>query len=360
VTRRLLLLTALLALALPATAAADNRLTIVSGDATFYSDDPGVANEFVVEDAAAEVRFFEPKDPYGINAPPQCRPAQTRQAPDGSQVAIEVFCPKTQITKGVTIDAGPAEDSVRYAVAGVTGIVAGNSGSDTIASPGVTNDFLSGDQGNDTVDAGAGADELRGEDGNDVLTAGDGNDKIFAGNGADTVDAGAGDDTIEANDGVADKVQCGAGNDAVVADTLDELVDCEAADRRVVAPPADQPVGDDKTKPKLQAGGASTQRVSMRRRSIRIMATSSEKGLVEAAGFVQAAGINSPLKPISRKVRLAGGGVTLVMKFSKRQMRQILRDLRRGRRPSVRVTISCTDEAGNTSRAKRFRIRLRR
>ena len=353
---------ALLALALPATASADNRITIVSGEAAFTSEDPGIANEFIVEDVnPTEIRFAESKDPYGINAPPQCRPGQTIQAPNnGGAVPIEVFCPRSQITKGITIDAGPAEDNVRYDVDAITGIVAGGTGTDVVASVKATNDYLSGDQGNDTVDAGAGNDEVRGEDGNDTLKGGDGNDKLFGGTGADAIDAGAGDDTIESNDGVADRVVCGPGNDAVIADTADELIDCENADRRVVAPPSDQPVGDDKTRPKLQAGGSSSQRVTRKRRFIRIAATSSEKGLVQAAGFVEAGGVNLRVKPTSKAVKVAGGGVTLKIVFSKSQIKRILRDLRRGRRVSVRMTVSSVDAAGNTSRARHFRVRLRR
>ena len=361
-TRILLLIIALLALALPATAAADNRVTIVSGEAAFTSEDPGIANEFVVEVAnPTEIRFAESKDPYGINAPPQCRPGQTVQAPNnGGAVPIEVFCPRSQITKGITIDAGPAEDNVKYDVDGITGIVAGGTGTDVVASLKATNDYLSGDQGNDTVDGGAGNDEVRGEDGNDTLKGGDGTDKLFAGTGADTIEGGAGDDTIESNDGTADKVNCGPGNDSVIADTADELVDCENADRRVVAPPADQPAGDDTTKPKLQAGGSSRQRITRKRRWILIAATSSEKGLVQAAGFVEAGGVNLRVKPRQKAVKVAGGGVTLKIVFSRSQVKKILRDLRRKRRVSVRMTVSSVDAAGNTSRARHFRISLRR
>ena len=155
-------------------------------------------------------------------------------------------------------------------------------------------------------------------------------------------------------------MQCGPGNDSVVADTADDLVDCETVDRRVAAPPTGQPSGDDTTRPKLQAGGSASQRVSAKRRSIRFYATSSEKGIIEAAGFVQSAGINSPLERVTRSVGTPGGGVTVVITFSKRQIRSIMRDLRSGRRVSVRVTVSATDAAGNTSTAKRFRVRLRR
>jgi hypothetical protein len=361
-TRLLTLLIALM-LALPAAASADNRLTIVSGEATFTSEDPGIGNEFVVEDSGtAEVRFAESKDPYGINAPPQCRPGRTVQAPNnGGPVPVEVFCPKSQVNRGITVDAGPAEDKVTYNVKDVPGITAGGTGTDAIDSLANSNDFLSGDQGNDTVNGGNGNDELRGEDGNDTVTGGEGNDKVFAGSGADVVDAGNGDDTVESNDGIADKIACGAGNDSVIADTVDEVAaDCEAVDRKFVAPPADQPAGNDTTKPKLQAGGSSSQRVTRKRRTVKVLATCSERGIVQAAGFLEAGGVNFRLKPASRQVSVAGGGVAVPIKLSSRQVKTALRDLRRGRHPDARVTVSCVDAAGNTSRARHFRIKLRK
>lgn len=346
-------------LAVPAVAAADNTLTVVRGDAVFRSEDPGVDNQFVVENAGtSEVRFFEPVDPYGMSGyPPQCRPGRTRTAPDNSIVPTEVFCPRTLVTGSVTVEAGPAEDDVRYSVSGVPGIVSGDTGMDKVVA-GATNDFVSGDQGNDNLDGGAGDDELHGEDGADVIAGGDGNDKLFGGSGADTLDAGPGDDTLQTNDGAVDKVACGPGTDSVVADTVDELTDCENAQRQFVAPPSDQPAADDNTKPRLQVGGSTYQRISGKRRSIRIAATSSEKGLIQVAGFLQVAGINDRLEPVRKRITVAGGGTQIVLKFSKRQLRMLRRDFRRGRTPRARLTISAVDAAGNTSRAKHMRIRL--
>ena len=338
----------------------------MQGDAVFRSEDPGVANTFVVEDAAGantgKVHFYEPIDPYGFNTyPTPCNPGATRTAPDGTLVPIEVFCPKTLISRSITIEAGPSEDDVRYNVSGIQGIVAGDTGLDVIASTSGTNDFLSGDQGNDDIDAGPGNDEVRGEEGNDVLKGGDGNDKLFAGSGADTLDAGPGDDTLQTNDGTADKVTCGDGTDSIVADTVDELgADCENVERQFVAPPADQPAGDDKTKPTLQAGGSTSQRVTRRRGVIRVAATSSEKGLIQIGGFLAAGGVNNRLKPQTAKVDVAGAGVELKLKLPKRLLKIVNRDLARKRHPRVRITISCVDEAGNTSAAKHFWIRLRR
>jgi Ca2+-binding RTX toxin-like protein len=355
---------AALAVVAPGAALADNTLSIVNGDATFRSEDPGISNQFVVEDAtganAGKVRFYEPKDPFGINFPPACNPGETRQGPGNTFYTVEAFCPKSLVSRSITIEAGPAEDGVRYAVKDVPGVTAGDTGADVITSPLATNDFLSGDQGNDTIDAGAGDDEVRGEDGNDVLKGGDGNDKLFGGSGADSIDGGNGDDTIQSNDGVVDKVACGPGNDSVVADTVDELTDCETVQRQIVAPPSEQPGAEDHSKPTLQAGGSTSQRITRKRRWIFIAATSSEKGLIQAAGFLEVAGINDRLKPQQARVDVAGGGVRLRMAFNKRQMRMILRDLSKGRRPRVRLTVSSVDAAGNTSRAKHFFVRLRR
>src|SRR5689334_11236235 len=155
----------------------------------------------------------------------------------------------------VTIDSGPGEDKLRFSVNGVEGAQSGDTGADTMIADKDSKDLISGDQGNDTINSGAGDDEVRGEEGNDTLTSGDGNDKVFGGSGADVLDTGAGDDTINVSDGVADKVNCGAGNDTVVADTLDELTDCEnVGDRQFVAPPSDDGSANDTTKPTLRAG----------------------------------------------------------------------------------------------------------
>jgi Ca2+-binding RTX toxin-like protein len=188
---------------------------------------------------------------------------------------------------------------------------------------------------------------------------GDGNDKLIGGQGADTLDAGAGDDSIDSADGIAEKVVCGAGTDSVAADQLDDLVDCETVERRNVDPPADQPVGDDKIRPKLTAAALTSQRVTKRRRSVRMVATSSEKGLVQATGYIEVDGINDRLKPARATVSVGGGGVTIKLKFSKRQMKLLGRDFKHHRTPRVRLTVSSVDQAGNTSAIRHLTIRLR-
>jgi Ca2+-binding RTX toxin-like protein len=357
-TRHAITLAAGLLLALPGAAAADNTLTVVRGDAVFRSEDPGIANEFVVETSGNDIRFAESKDPYGINFPAQCRPGKTTNGPAGT-VPVEVFCPRSAVAGSITVEAGPAEDDVRYAVNGIPAAVTGDTGADKLTATGESADVLTGGQGSDTLNAGPGNDELFGEDGNDTIAGGTGDDKITGGEGADTITGGDGADQISSRDGIADKVDCGPGADSVTADTIDEVVDCEDVQRQFVAPPSGQPAADDRTKPRLRAGAAASQRVSRRRPSIRIAATSSEKGLIQAAAYVDAGGVNSRLKPASARVGVAGGGAELRFRLSARILKLVRADRRRGRTPRARVTISSVDAAGNASPARHFWIRLR-
>jgi Ca2+-binding RTX toxin-like protein len=64
-------------------------------------------------------------------------------------------------------------------------------------------DSVQGGFGNDLVDGGAGNDALYGQEGKDTLNGGDGNDALFGGNLADTLNGGAGIDALAG----------GAGND---------------------------------------------------------------------------------------------------------------------------------------------------
>jgi hypothetical protein len=51
--------------------------------------------------------------------------------------------------------------------------------------------------------------------------------------------------------------------------------------------------------------------------------------------------------------------VTVAIRLSRVQLRRVARDVRRGRHPRARITVSAVDDAGNTSRARHFWIRLR-
>jgi hypothetical protein len=335
-------------------ARADTQLKLEAGEAVVHSEDPSVANELTIEVRGTDVRFYEPKDPVGFGYPfADCRAGETR----GSQV-VEVFCPRTSV-RSIVVEIGPAEDQVAYKVPDIPLSATGGTGVDALAgSDGA--DALYGEQGNDALSGGGGDDDLRGDDGNDSLDAGAGNDALNGGPGMDRMAAGAGDDTIDSADGLEETVDCGDGNDKAVADTLDDLVGCEEMVRREVAPPTDEPQLDDATKPILAVGGLSTQRVSRRRRSITLIATSNERGLIQAGAFLDAAGINTALRSTSAKVELAGGAVKLRIRFGPRAWRLIEQSLRKRQRARVRVTISAADATGNTSRARKVWVKLRR
>ena len=351
-TRLLLTLAAALALLVPGTASADNVLNLRDGEAHFYSDDPGIPSNYIVEIVGNDVSFFDDADPQGTSTYPfeTCRPGRA----SGGRV-LEILCPKSAI-KSVLLEPGPGEDKAQFKVNDIPGALAGGTGADALTSAGAADD-LSGEQGNDTLSSGAGDDILTGDEGNDTIDGGEGNDKLTGATGTDTFTAGPGDDTILAADGLAEKVDCGDGTDTVTADAQDTLTACENVTTQNIAAPTDEPTGDDKTRPKLDVGGSSSQRFG---KSIRFVATCSEKGLVQAIGFVAAGGIKEALKLTERKVAVGGGGVVVKFPFSKRQRRNIAGDLRRRRTPRVRITISCVDAAGNTSRARRFWIGLRR
>lgn len=358
------LLPALLALlAFPAAASAHSTIQIYGQEIVYASEDAVSDNDLLVEENATEIRFFDPQADAGVQATDsRCRSGQTAQ--QGTAVyVIEVFCRKMGLAR-VSIDVGPNQDKVLVKLADpqwqVVG-VAGGTASDRITVQGNTNDVLSGDQGSDIVDGGGGNDDLRGEDGDDTLVGGPGNDKIQAGTGADKVDGGDGDDEILTPDGLADTVSCGSGADKVKGDTVDSIgPDCEAVERGFVAPPADQPAGDDKTKPRVQVGGSTMQRVSKRRRSISLAVVSNEKGEVSASGFLDSNGFNLPLKSKSFKIDVAGGGVLLKIVIPNAVMKHVLRDFKRGKRPVARLNVVATDVAGNAAIARKFKLRLRR
>ena len=341
---------------LPAAASAHSTVTIQGADIIYTSEDAVSDNKLVVDETATSIRFRDREADAGIQGDSRCTPGDQ----DGS-IAYEMTCPKAGLQR-LTVDLGPNEDSM---VATLTTIAVGGTGAagaDNLEVNGLLNDLLAGDSGNDVLDGGDGTDDLRGDEGNDTLIGAGGNDTIQAGTGADTVDAGEGDDTVNVPDGSADKVTCGGGTDTVRADTVDEVAaDCENVERAFVAPPeGEQAAGEDKTKPVLKAGGSTVQRISMKRRVVRIAATLSERGEISASGSFDAGEILTPVKTKSYEVGVAGGGVTVLIKLSKRQVRLALRDFRRGRRVLLRVNVVGSDLAGNSVVHPRLKIRLRR
>jgi Ca2+-binding RTX toxin-like protein len=354
-TLRILALACVAVAAFPAVAAADNSLIPEKeNNYLFKSEDAGIANAFTINVRGSDIRFREPNDVAGINFPlDKCDPGETK----GSAV-IEVFCPKSDI-KSIALDAGPESDKVFYDVPDVPASFDLGTGADEVTSGPTADEFNAG-QGNDIVHAGGGNDQVNGDDGNDTLDGSDGNDIIVGGKDADILKGGAGDDQIKAADGVADDIDCGDGNDTVQADEFDKVSACENVTRSNVAAAADQSDANDKIKPTIQATGFSSQRITSKRRSARVVATCSEKGIVQVTGYLDASGINDRLKPKSIKNPVGGGGVEVKLAFNKRQMKLIKSDFKRRKTPRIRVTASCVDAAGNTSRARHFWIGLRR
>lgn len=341
---------------LPAAASAHSTVVIQGADILYTSEDAISDNKLVVDETATSIRFRDPEADNGIQGPSQCTPGQY----DSAGIAYEVTCPKTGLQR-LTVDLGPNVDSMVANMVSITVGATGASGADSLKVSGAVNDLLAGDTGNDVLDGGDGNDDLRGDEGNDTLSGGGGNDTLQGGSGVDSMDGGEGDDIVNAPDGSADRITCGGGTDTVRADTVDEVAaDCENVQRSFVAPPSSEQAGDDTTKPVLKAGGATVQRVSRRRRVVRIAATLSEQGQVSASGFLDAGGINTPIKTRSYDIDVAGGGVTILVKLSRAQMRKVMRDLRRRRRVHVRVNVVGSDRAGNSVVHRTLKIRLRR
>ena len=350
-TRVACLLVAALALLAPATAFADNALDYSDSTGNFKSDE-AFGNNYIIDVEGNNIRFFDDKDPQGTATYPaaQCSPRGTQ-----GQGFKEILCPKSMF-KTIVAEPGSGEDTLQYNVPDIPSVLSGSTGADTITSSDAADD-LSGEQGNDSLSSGGGDDFLNGDDGNDKLDGGAGNDKLTGGTGTDTFAAGTGDDTVFAADGLAEQVDCGDGNDTATVDEQDTITGCENVTKRNISAPKEEPVGDDKVKPTLQVGGSSNQKFG---KSVRFVATCSEKGLVQAIGFVAAGGINQVFKLREYKVKVGGGGVVIKMPFNKRQRNFIADDLRKKRKPRVKMIISCVDNAGNTSRVRRFWITLRR
>ncbi len=349
---------ALLALVVaPASASADSKMTVSGGVLYFVNEDAGIANALSVDhDGKGRLHFVDVADPYGMNFPsPPCSPGRL----NGAGNVVEVFCEKKGYTS-VTINSGPGEDRVAWAVDEVPVTLSGGVGADTLGAAGGY-DTVNGGQGNDDLGGGAGNDQVLGEDGDDVLRGGAGEDRVNGGLGADTIDAGDGNDTVQASDGWGDVVDCGTGEDTAVVDQADTVTNCERLTRENVTPPAGATSAQkDTTRPSVSVGGSTLQRITPARRRVTLLVTASERALVQVSGFLEAGGINSRLTPASATVSVGGGGVAVPVTLSKRLAALVTRDLKRRRHPKLRFTVSAADAAGNTSRSRHLTVALQR
>ena len=324
----------LCAAVLAAPALGDSKMTVSGGVLYFRSEDAGVGNRLTIDlDGRGRVHFVDEADPYGISFPtPPCSPGRV----NNNGYPVEVFCERSGYNR-ITVQTGPGEDQVVSKLDDITLTLEGGVGTDQLTTAG-------------------GADILIGGQGDDTLRAGEGNDRLDGGEGADTYDGGGGDDAIVAADSLVDTIDCGEGNDAATVDTGDRVANCETVTTRGSAA---APTAADKARPRVEVGGSTSQRVARSRRIV-VAVTVSEPAQLDASGFVSAGGFNSRLTAVSRKVRVGGGGIVVRLKLSRGTVGRVLADLRRGRRPYAQLTVSAADVAGNTSRPRHLRIRLRR
>lgn len=324
----------LAALAAPAAAGAHSVVRVSSGELSSLSADATSLNTLTARMRGSRVVLRDPTVDGGMDIG-SCDPGDI----DNNGFTIEAFCPRAGL-RLVRLDVGDREDRV------------------TAKLP--VRVLLLGGEGADRLLTGPADDTILGEAGDDDLGGGAGRDTLGGGPGADVIAGGPGDDSVRVRDGVLDEVRCDDGDDTVDADTLDKVAaDCEDVTRTATAPPAGGEGGPDRTAPQVQAGGPTRQRLG-RRRSLRVVATTSERGTVAASGALYVGGAALPLLSRREQVAVGGGGATLEVPLSRSQLRQVRRALRRGRRVTARLTVVATDAAGNSAQTRPPRIRVLR
>ena len=288
----------------------------------------------------------------GIDPGP-CRPARRRAGRTGW--IVEVSCP-ARGTAAVRVDLGEREDSAVVRLP-VPVVLRGGPGADALAA-GAARRHAARRRRRATASPARAATTASTAARATTRSAGeDGADTLDAGLGRDLLDGGAGDDLLRGRDGQADDLRCGAGADRVEADTLDAVAaDCEHVERAPIAPPPEPgAAGADERSPRVRAGAAATQPLGR----VRILATSSERGVLSASGFLDVGGLSLPVQGDRRPVSVGGGGVVLRVRLAARERRRVLRALRRGRRATVRMGVVGTDRAGNSRLVLATPIRLR-
>jgi Lysyl oxidase len=129
---------------------------------------------------------------------------------------------------------------------------------------------------------------------------------------------------------------------AVVRATCPGVSTCTYTD-----PPGPPPPAPDTTAPKLLLGGATRQRF-LRGRAIYVYAKCDEECTVRASGRIAALQVAKSLRTASTTLTLKPGARTKVkLPISKRTRAIVNRQLRRGARVVVRVSLVATDASGN-------------
>lgn len=148
---------------------------------------------------------------------------------------------------------------------------------------------------------------------------------------------------------------------AIVRATCPGVETCSYTDPpRPPAPPPPAPPAPDTTAPKLLLGGATRQRF-LRGRAIYVYAKCNEVCTIKASGRIAALQVASSLRTASTKLTLRPGVRTKIkLAISKRTRKIINRQLGRGARVVVRVTLVATDSAGNRTTTFRRTLTLLR
>jgi len=319
--------------AAPAGAAAHSVVRVVRGEIDYLSADATSLNTLTVRVRGTEVELRDPTVDGGIDFG-SCRPGET----DGDGFVIQVFCPLAGV-RALRVDLGEREDTLDADVPLVVQALGG--------------------PGADRLLGGGADDAFTGGDGDDVLDGRGGRDTLIGGLGADRLTGGDGDDDLRSRDGVRDVLDCGAGADRADADTADDLppaAACEEALRTETAPPPGAGAAGDAVPPSVRAVATRAQR--LRTGAVRVRATTSEAGRLAASGWLETAGVRTPLRARRRTVAAGGGRAVLVLRLSATQRAAARRALRRGRRVVARVEVVATDLAGNSAAARAVRVRL--
>jgi hypothetical protein len=309
---------ALAAAALVPAPAGGHSLVRPAGEVVSYlSEDATSLNDLHVRIAGTSIEFVDRTVDGGMD-PGACRSGEVTS--DANLWIVQAFCPRAGVT-ALRVDLREREDTA------------------TIDVP-----FRA------TVLGGTGADRLTTTTGPDILDGGEGNDALAAGGGADRLTGGLGSDTVV----------CGPGPDRVEADQLAEgAADGEPVARVTTVPPPDAgDGGPDAVAPRVDVAAPRIQRLRGGR-TVRVYATSTERGTIAASGFVDVRGLSLPLRTVRARVRVAGGGVELRGRFTAAQLREIRRALRRRGRVVVRLGVVATDLAGNSRRRDAPAIRVR-
>lgn len=318
-------------LAAPAEASAHGMIFVDGGALSYWAEYTGEKSRLEVRATTTTVTVHDPGVAGGMQAPISCRPGRTNT----SGQPVEFTCPTDGVER-LVLRVGDDQDFVD-----ITGPLRRH---------------VDGGYGADTIRTGEAEAEVVAGEGNDDVLTGPASDVVTAGPGSDVLDTAAGDDRIESADGEPDQVRCGDGFDVVAADTVDSVAgDCEAVERRFVAPPP-APAEGDAVAPRLRVTAARSQRVSGG--DAVVTASASESGSISASAYLAVAGLNLHVPRVALDVA-ADQAVRLRLRLSARQLRRVRRAVRRGRRPYLAVRVAATDRAGNSSPVRSLRIRVR-